>query len=215
MLRAETGEVNTEPSPRASRTARRCKARAGSQELLLLDLQRCNLPLFVEFIIQGPYDVGSERRKILLWVHGGSSRCAWEPPDTLARGCLGRARAGGVCGSARTPEPAHGLCRPGPACLVPPPRAASGPPAPTLLSHARPGPPHGSRDQLPPGTGNAHWAAAMLLRSRDAASTSAFRRPKVPPPQATPSRACCSGLATLVRDPPHSSPAAGFGAGFC
>lgn len=120
-----------------------------------------------------------------------------------------------MCGSARTPEPAHGLRRPGPVCLVPPPRAASGPPTPTLLSHAQPGPPHGSRDQLPPGTGNAHWAAAMLLGSRDAANTSAFRRPKVPP---TPPRS--HALACLLQRIGHacqgstpSSPAARFGAG--
>lgn len=71
-------------------------------------------------------------------------------------------------------------------CLVLSPRAASGILPGPLFSHALPGPPHSSRDQLPPGTGNAHWAAAMLLRSRDAAGTSAFRRPRVPPPRPRP-----------------------------
>lgn len=45
-------------------------------------------------------------------------------------------------------------------------RAASGILLRPLLSHALPGPPHSSRDQLPPGTGNAHWAAAMLQIGR-------------------------------------------------
>lgn len=73
-----------------------------------------------------------------------------------------------------------GYTAPGPPALSS--RAASGILLRPLLSHALPGPPHRSRDQLPPGTGKAHWAAAMLLRSRDAEGTSAFRRPRVPPP---------------------------------
>lgn len=136
-------------------------------------------------------------------------RCAREPQDTLARGCRGCASAWGVSSSARTPAPAHGLHRSG---FVLQPRAASGSLLQTLLSHARSGPPHRSRDQLPPGTGNAHWAAAMLLRSRDAAGTSAFRRPKVPPLCGhAPARTLWSiGHAPQGSTP--SPPAPGFGA---
>lgn len=85
----------------------------------------------------------------------------------------------------------------------------------TLLSHAQPGPPHSSRDQLPPGTGNAHWAAAMLLRSRDAASTSAFRWPKVPPPHGHAPARFRPRIGHASQGSTPSPPAARSGTEFC
>lgn len=113
----------------------------GCPRLLLLDLQRCHLPLFVELVIEGAHDVGRERREVFLRVHGGSSGRSPEPRGSSARGCPGGAGAGGVCGSALPLAPAHGPRRLAPACLALPPRAVSEPgpgPRPRTPAPGRP-----------------------------------------------------------------------------
>lgn len=89
---------------------------------------------------------------------------------------------------ARLPRPAAARCLGSP-CFDPAlPRATRT--APPLT---RPAPARNRQRSL----GRGH-----VIQSRDALGTSAFRRPRVPPPEATPSPACCGGLAPLVRAPP-------------
>lgn len=148
----------------------------GCRPLLLLDLQRCHLPLFVELVIEGAHDVGRERREVFLGVHGGNSGRSPEPRNSSARGCPGGAGAGGVCGSALPPAPAHGPRRLEPACLAPPPRAVP-----------EPGP--GPRPRTPvPG-----HPAAHATRSRPAPTVLKGQRP------------CYSDHVTLQPLPPSAS----------
>lgn len=147
----------------------------GCPRLLLLDLQRCHLPLFVELVIEGAHDVGREEREVLLGVHGDSSGSSLELRGSSARGCPGRAgsqgslrlRAASGTGSWATQPRTH-LPRSAAARRLR--TKAWTPPPPTSAQL-----PYGSRDSFPPGAGSDQGATAMLLGSHDSAAASAFR----------------------------------------